>query len=118
VFPQLLSPATALSGAAFEASREVRPMHIALVQVELRIPGSHSLKNKRGVMKRLINIIRSRHNVAVAEIGKQDAWKSAQLGLVTINTNGENTDRILQRVIREIGHFDGCELEDYRIERF
>jgi hypothetical protein len=93
-------------------------MHIALLRVEIRIPSSHSLKDKRSVLKRLVNLLRSRHNVAVAEIGHQDAWQTAVLGLVTINSLGDATDRILQGVVREVGHFEGCELLDYRIERF
>lgn len=93
-------------------------MHIAFLQVDLHIPSSHSLKDKRSVLKRLINLVRSRHNVAIAEIENHDAWQTARLGLVTINNETDDTDRILQRVIREIGRFDGCELEDYQIERF
>lgn len=92
-------------------------MHIAFLQVELYIPGSHSLKDKRSVLKRLTNIVRSRHNVAMAEIAHHDSWQTAILGLVTINNEPDNTDRILQRVIQEIGRFDGCELSDYQIER-
>jgi len=92
-------------------------MHIAFLQVDLHIPDSHSLKDKRSVLKRLINLIRTQHNVAIAEIGDHDAWQSAHLGLVTINNEAEATDGIMQRVIREIGRFDACELADYHIER-
>jgi uncharacterized protein YlxP (DUF503 family) len=92
-------------------------MHIAFLQVDLHIPDSHSLKDKRSVLKRLTNLIRTQHNMAIAEIGDHDAWQSAHLGLVTINNEAEATDRILQRVIREIGQFNGCELADYHIER-
>jgi hypothetical protein len=92
-------------------------MHIAFLQIAIHIPGCHSLKDKRSVMKRLINLIRTQHNVAIAEIGDHDAWQSARLGLVTINNQGDGTDRILQRVIRDIGSFEGCELTDYLIEK-
>jgi len=93
-------------------------MHIALLQVDLHIPASRSLKDKRSVLKRLVNLVRSRHNVAVAEIDNHDVWQTARLGLVTINNEADATDRILQRVLREIGRFDGCELETYQIEKF
>jgi len=92
-------------------------MHIALLQIEIYMPSCHSLKDKRSVMKRLINLVRTQHNVAVAEIGNHEAWQSAHLGLVTINNEGEGTDRILQRVIRDITNFDGCEIADFSIER-
>ena len=92
-------------------------MHIAFLQIDLHIPGSHSLKDKRSVMKRLINLLRTQHNVAIAEIGGHDAWQSARLGLVTINNNGDGLDNILQRVIRDVGRFVGCELTNYSIEK-
>jgi len=92
-------------------------MQIAFLQVELHIPDSHSLKDKRSVLKRLMNRVRTSHNVAIAEIGDHDAWQTALLGVVTINNAGDDTDRILQRVIREIGGSEDCELADYHIER-
>ena len=92
-------------------------MHIAFRQVELHIPNCHSLKDKRSVLKRLINLVRTRHNVAIAEIDQHDRWQTAVLGLVTINNEGNNTDRILQRVLHEVGRFHECELLDYQIER-
>ncbi len=92
-------------------------MHIAFLQIEIHIPDSHSLKDKRSVLKRLINRVRTHHNVAIAEIGEHDAWQTARLGMVTINNVGDHTDQVLQRVIQEVGSFEGCELSDYRIER-
>jgi uncharacterized protein YlxP (DUF503 family) len=101
----------------FFTSKEIEAMHVALLQVELRIPGCRSLKQKRSVIKRLINAVRSQHNVAIAEIDDHDMWGRAVFGLVTINNKSEHADQILQRVIREIGHFEGADLVDYRIER-
>ena len=92
-------------------------MHIALLQIELHIPDSHSLKDKRSVLKRLTNLLRTHHNVAVAEIGQHDTWQTAHLGLVTINNKTDGVDGILRRVIQDIGEFNGCELADYSIER-
>ncbi|MBM3334506.1 DUF503 domain-containing protein [Candidatus Sumerlaeota bacterium] len=92
-------------------------MHIAFLQVDLHIPHSRSLKDKRSVLKRLINLLRTQHNVAVAEIGHHDAWQSAHLGVVTINNEADDVHRILQRVIGVIGNFDDCDLTDYRIEK-
>lgn len=93
-------------------------MHIAFLQVKLHIPASHSLKEKRSLIKRLISRVRTRHNIAIAEIGDHDVWQTARLGLVTINNESDHTDRVLERVLREIERFDGCELTDYQIERF
>jgi len=92
-------------------------MHVALLQVEIHIPGCRSLKRKRSVIKRLVNLVRSKHNVSIAEIGNHDTWQTAQFGLVTVNNKSEHADLVLQRVIREIGHFEESELVDYQIER-
>ncbi len=92
-------------------------MHIAFLQMNLHLPASHSLKDKRSVLKRLIHRLRSQYNVAVAEIGHHDTWQTAHLGVVTINNAGDDADRLLQRVIQDVGRFEECDLSDYEIEK-
>jgi len=48
---------------------------IGILTLELRLPESHSLKDKRHTVKSLKDRLRSRFNVAVAEIDFQDIWQ-------------------------------------------
>ena len=54
---------------------------VAAVEMELHIPMSGSLKGKRGVLKPLVERLRRELNVSVAEVGHQDLWQRAVLGM-------------------------------------
>src|SRR6476646_3431773 len=51
---------------------------IGVLTLELRLENSHSLKDKRHVVKSLKDRLRHKFNVAVAEIEYQDLWKRAR----------------------------------------
>jgi len=74
---------------------------VGLIVWELEIPGAHSLKEKRSVVKSLKERLHSRYRVAVAETGFQDVWQRAQLSAVTVS--GEH--RHVQEVLDELDRF-------------
>jgi len=49
--------------------------------VEIYLHGCHSLKAKRGVVRSIVRRVRNRFNISVAEVGGQDTWQRAVLGL-------------------------------------
>jgi uncharacterized protein len=52
-------------------------MPVVVCEIELFIPGAGSLKDKRQVVKGVVERIRSRCSAAVAETGFQDTWQRA-----------------------------------------
>lgn len=76
-------------------------MVIALLSVEFHLPGAHSLKEKRMVLRRIKDRI-SKFNVAVAEVEHHDLWQRAGLAVVTVSTDEKHADRELQAVANEI----------------
>lgn len=76
-------------------------MHVALLSVELFIPHSHSLKDKRMVLRR-VKARLEKFNVAVAEVQHQDLWQRAGLSIVTISTSNEHAERELAAAGNEI----------------
>ena len=76
-------------------------MVVALLSVELFLPGSRSLKDKRMVLRRLKDRL-GKFNVALAEVAHHDLWQRAGLGLVTIATTDEHADRELAAALAEI----------------
>jgi uncharacterized protein YlxP (DUF503 family) len=76
-------------------------MVIGVVTVSISIPESQSLKDKRSVLRSLKDRIRNTMNVSVAEVGKQDAWKFADLAFVTVAA--EST--VVQKRISELSEF-------------
>jgi hypothetical protein len=76
-------------------------MVVALLSLELFLPGSRSLKDKRMVLRRLKDRL-AKFNIAVAEVAHHDLWQRAGLGLVTIATAEEHADRELRAALDEI----------------
>jgi len=76
-------------------------MTIALLSIELYLPMSQSLKDKRMVLRRLKDRLGSL-NIAVAEVAHQDLWQRAGLGVVTIATSDEMAEKMLSSALQEI----------------
>lgn len=77
-------------------------MIIGCLEVELYIPHSHSLKEKRKRLKRLKDRLKAHHNVAVSELAYQDKWQRSQLGMVTLNNRKQVIEKTFNQIIKEI----------------
>jgi uncharacterized protein YlxP (DUF503 family) len=76
-------------------------MIVGLLTIELFIPGSQSLKEKRMVLRRIKDRVK-KFNIAVAEVEHHDLWQRAQLAIVTVSTDQQHADRELAAVADEI----------------
>ena len=56
-------------------------MTIGIARVTLFVAGSHSLKEKRSVVRRVKDLVQQKFNVSIAEVGENDVWQRAVLGL-------------------------------------
>lgn len=65
--------------------------------VELHIEGCSSLKGKRGVVRSIAQRVKNRFNLAVAEVGGQDTWQRAVLGLAAAGSDAVTVRRALDR---------------------
>jgi uncharacterized protein len=76
-------------------------MVVALLTIELFVPGSRSLKDKRMVLRRIKDRV-AKFNVSVSEVEHQDLWQRAGLAAVTVGTDRHQADRELAAVVDEI----------------
>ena len=76
-------------------------MIVGLLTVEMHVPGSRSLKDKRMVLRRVKDRLK-KFNVAVAEVEHQDLWQRAALAVVTVSTDQDHADRELAAAAEEI----------------
>ena len=76
-------------------------MRIAVLHVELHLPYSQSLKDKRMVLRRVKDRLQ-KFNVAVAEVEHQELWQRAGLGIVAVSTTDEHVERELAAAADEI----------------
>ena len=68
-------------------------MHVAVVRIELHIPAARSLKEKRAVVKPVIEGIRHRFSLSVAETDYQDKWQRAEIGVAVVSSTPAQADR-------------------------
>lgn len=68
---------------------------IGVLTLELHIESSHSLKEKRHVVKSLKDRLRVRFNVAVAEIDHLDSWQSAAIAIITVSPDRVRAEQVL-----------------------
>ncbi len=91
-------------------------MVVGAGQVELHVHGSRSLKQKRGVVKSIVRRVRNEFNVAIAEVGGQDTWDWAVLGLAAVAHDGGTARAVLERTIDFIEELHLAEVIDQRVE--
>jgi uncharacterized protein YlxP (DUF503 family) len=85
-------------------------MPIGLLTLELHLPYAQSLKDKRMVLQKLKARLRTRFNVSVAELDHQDVWQRSVIGIVSISSDQQNLEQVLQGVERESANILGGDL--------
>jgi uncharacterized protein YlxP (DUF503 family) len=80
-------------------------MIVALLSIELYLPMSGSLKDKRMVLRRVKDRLKA-FNVAVAEVAHQDLWQRAGLGVVTVAGSEDMAGETLSSALKEIDRIE------------
>lgn len=91
-------------------------MIVGLCTVELFIPDGYSLKAKRQVLLSLKDRLRDKFNVSVAEVGEQDLWQKAVLGIACVANEGAYVNQVLDQAVNLIRSVPAVELVQSRIE--
>jgi uncharacterized protein YlxP (DUF503 family) len=89
---------------------------IGVLTLELRLDDSHSLKDKRHVVKSLKDRLRHKFNVAVAEIDFQDLWQRSLVAAVTVSSDHTNAEAVLQSVENEAASLLGRAIVSANVE--
>jgi len=92
-------------------------VHVGIGHLTLRLHSSHSLKEKRQVVKSLTARLQNEFNVSVAEVDDNDLWQSAGIGLCCVSNDGVQVERMLDAAVRFIERTrPDLELVDYEKE--
>ena len=91
-------------------------MFVGLCTIELFIPDSGSLKNKRQVIKSIKDRIRQNYNVSVAEVDGNDLWQRAVIGIACVGNEKRYINGLLDKVINLVRENPAVELLKYNIE--
>lgn len=94
-------------------------MVIGSAIIELDIPASTSLKDKRRVVKSVIARLRRDYNLAVAEVDALDQWHYAIIGITTVSNDARYAHGLLEKAIADLMDWRlDCTLASYRVEIF
>ena len=75
-------------------------MFVLAYDVDLRIDASQSLKDKRQVVKPILDRARRRYGVSASEVGFQDQWQRARLGFAVVASSQGQATEIIDKVDR------------------
>jgi uncharacterized protein YlxP (DUF503 family) len=73
---------------------------IAIARVTLFIAGSHALKEKRMVVRRVKDLVREKFNASIAEVGAHDTWQRAVLGITLVGADRKFAESAIDEVLR------------------
>ena len=91
-------------------------MIVGAAIVEIRIHGSRSLKQKRGVVRSIAQRVRNRFNVSVAEVGGQGTWQHAEIGLCATGSDRERVRGLIERTLNFIEELHLAEVVQTDVE--
>ena len=89
---------------------------VGLCTVELFIPESQSLKDKRQVLLSLKDRLREKFNLSVAEVDGQDLWQKTVLGLVCVANEGRYVNQVCDQALNLIRNVPAVEIVQSRVE--
>jgi uncharacterized protein len=72
---------------------------VGLCTLDLVIPEANSLKDKRSVLKSMLEGMRNKFNVSAAEVEYNDIWRRAMIGIACVSNSQTFADQVLNKVV-------------------
>jgi len=91
-------------------------LQVGICTIELQLNAVNSLKGKRRIIKSVIEKIKNRYNVSVAEVDKQQNFRSAAIGLSKVSNDSSVIHRDFMSIINYIDDYSEAVIFDYNIE--
>jgi uncharacterized protein YlxP (DUF503 family) len=91
-------------------------MIVVAAMITLIIPENDSLKGKRRVLKSLIERVRHKFEAAVAEVGDNDLWQKARIGVALVGNDSQLLEARLQQIMKFMENQHLGEIIDHQVE--
>ncbi|MBL7032089.1 MAG: DUF503 domain-containing protein [Nitrospira sp.] len=85
-------------------------MIVGLLTLDLHIPEANSLKSKRKILKSLIERIKNKFNVSVAEVDSQNLWQRSVIGIAYVSNETVMINRIFEKIRTQVNNTHSVEL--------
>lgn len=89
-------------------------MHVLALAIDLHLPQCLSLKDKRAALRPVLDGLRNRHQVAVAETAHQDKWQRAQVGVAAVSGSARVAEEIIADAERFVWSFPELDVLETR----
>lgn len=74
-------------------------MVVGICRIDLRLAGGDSLKEKRKVVRRVVERTRERFGVSIAEVGDHDVHRRAQIGLAIVGNEARQLQSMIDQIV-------------------
>lgn len=91
-------------------------MVIGICKIKLQIDSAFSLKEKRHIIKSIIERLKSRFNASIAEVELNDTWKSCILGIACVSNEAGHADSMMANIVNFVENDGRAMLVDYTTE--
>ncbi len=85
-------------------------MFVLVASVDLHLPASQSLKEKRSVVQSLISQLDQRSGMAASEVDHQDLWQRTVLGLAAVSGSSRHAAEMMDEAERLVWSRHGVEV--------
>ena len=91
-------------------------MVIGICHLDLLIRENRSLKGKRRILKKIIERVKNKFNVSIAEVGNHDLWQSSQIGFCMVGNDRRFINSALDKIVLFIEGISSAEIIKSEIE--
>jgi uncharacterized protein YlxP (DUF503 family) len=93
-------------------------MVVGTLRIELILSDNHSLKGKRKVVRSMVDKVKAKFNVAVAEVGSNDKWQKIELGVSAVGNDRRHINSSLNNVLLFVESLYLAQIVDSDMEIF
>ena len=91
-------------------------MVVGVLRLVVYLPENHSLKGKRGVLRKIKAQVSNNFNVSISEAEDQDLWQRSTLGVSQVGTDQGQVDGALRAVVKFIESMGLVEVGEEQLE--
>jgi uncharacterized protein YlxP (DUF503 family) len=91
-------------------------MVVGIARYELVLHAPQNLKEKRGIVRKILGRCRERFPISAAEVGHHDLWQRAGIGVAVVVADEAEADSVFARIEEEIDRIGLAEVCDRQTE--
>lgn len=93
-------------------------MQVLILKMKLRVSWCHSLKEKRMVVRSIVQRLKNKFNVSVSEVDEQNIHQTIVIGVSVVASDGKQLDSIKENIVNFVDEDTEPELIDIEYDSF